>query len=156
MALAITQERPAISAAKRSEIMRAVRGRHTRPEMAVRRLLHAAGYRYRLHAAELPGKPDIVFRGRRKAIFVHGCFWHGHDCKRGARTPKTNRNYWLDKIARNKARDEKVAKALQSQGWHRLVIWECEITAPDLLHRLQSFLEPGEAARFGTDGEGAA
>ena len=85
----------------RSRTMRAVKGRDTKPEMAVRRLLHRMGYRYRLHRKELPGRPDIVFGSRRKVIFVHGCFWHGHSCKRGNRLPKTNAEYWQTKIARN-------------------------------------------------------
>lgn len=128
---------------KRSAVMRAVKSKDTKPEMAVRRMLHAAGYRYRLHRAELPGKPDLVFASRKKAIFVHGCFWHGHDCPRGARAPKSNSDYWKAKIGRNVERDKKVAAAFDSLGWKRLVIWECEIPAPNLLERVQSFLEQG-------------
>lgn len=128
---------------KRAAVMRAVKGKDTKPEMIVRRLLHGAGYRYRLHRADLPGKPDLAFSGRRKVIFVHGCFWHGHDCKRGARVPKTNTGYWTAKIARNVARDKKTAAEIDSLGWQRLVIWECEIPAPNLLERVQSFLEQG-------------
>ena len=90
---------------KRSAVMRRVKGRDTAPELAVRRLIWSLGGRYRLHRADLPGKPDIVLSGRRLVVFVHGCFWHGHDCARGARTPKTNRDYWLGKVARNRARD---------------------------------------------------
>jgi len=89
----------------RSDIMRAVKSKDTTPEMVVRRLIHGIGYRYRLHGKELPGKPDLVFAGRRKVIFVDGCFWHGHDCKRGARQPKANGDYWKPKIARNVQRD---------------------------------------------------
>jgi len=131
--------------------MRAVKARNTSPEMAVRRVLHAAGYRYRLHRRDLPGKPDIVFPSRRKAIFVHGCFWHGHDCRRGARAPKTNADYWRAKIARNVERDRVTAAAFDSIGWQRLVIWECEVPAPNLLQRLHSFLEPNKAGCFDTD-----
>src|SRR6195952_1943691 len=92
-------------ATKRSQVMARVRGRDTKPEMLVRRLLTAMGVRYRLHRKDLPGAPDIVMAGRKLAIFVHGCFWHGHDCARGARVPKANRDYWLAKVGRNRARD---------------------------------------------------
>src|SRR5215204_659207 len=105
--------------------MRAVKSRDTAPEMTVRRLLHAMGYRYRLHVAGLPGKPDIVFPSRRKAAFVHGCFWHGHDCSRGARRPKSNEAYWSAKIGRNMVRDEENFARLQAAGWAVLVVWEC-------------------------------
>lgn len=105
--------------------MRAVRSRDTTPEMIVRRAATALGYRYRLHKAELPGKPDLVFGPRRKVVFVHGCFWHGHDCPRGARIPKTNVDYWRAKISRNLARDRENAAALERAGWRVLTIWEC-------------------------------
>ena len=116
--------RPALT---RSEIMSRVKGRDTRPEMRLRRALHAAGLRYRLQATELPGRPDIVFRRAKLAIFVHGCFWHGHDCPRGARTPKANRDYWLAKIARNMARDAAAVAALATAGWRVETVWECEL-----------------------------
>lgn len=112
---------------ERSDIMRRVRAKDTTPEMTVRSLLHRLGYRFRLHRADLPGKPDIVFPSRRSAIFVHGCFWHGHDCARGARMPKTNADYWLNKIARNKARDAKHQAALNLLGWKSRIVWECEL-----------------------------
>lgn len=115
-----------LSKAERSAQMARVKGRDTTPEMIVRRLIHGLGHRYRLHASELPGKPDIVFRQRRKAIFVHGCFWHGHDCARGARMPKTNREYWFKKIARNEQRDAEQRRALARGGWKILTVWECE------------------------------
>ena len=122
--------------------MRAVKSRDTKPEMIVRRLLHGMGFRYRLHRSELPGKPDIVFPGRRKAIFVHGCFWHGHDCKRGARTPASNTTYWTAKIGRNMARDRETMAQLAETGWEALVVWECELRERDALARkLQFFLE---------------
>lgn len=111
----------------RSRIMRAVKGTDTSPEMAVRRLVHAMGYRFRLHRQELPGKPDLVFPCLRKVIFVHGCFWHGHNCPRGARMPVHNRDYWQAKIARNVARDKLELRRLRALGWKCLVIWECEI-----------------------------
>ncbi len=107
--------------------MQAVKSKDTTPEMAVRRMTHAMGCRYRLHGKNLPGKPDLVFASRRKVIFVHGCFWHGHGCRRGARTPKENRDYWQAKIARNKTRDIQTRAALAVAGWGVLIIWECEI-----------------------------
>ena len=119
------------SAKKRSEVMRAVKSTDTKPEMIVRRALHAAGFRYRLHAKGLPGKPDIVLPKHRTVIFIHGCFWHGHNCKRGARSPKTNGAYWRAKIGRNKARDEKNAAALEALGWRVVTVWECEAAALD-------------------------
>ncbi len=109
----------------RSRIMRAVKGRDTAPEMLVRRLAHGLGYRYRLHRADLPGKPDLVFPSRRKIIFVHGCFWHGHDCQRGSRAPKNNAAYWRKKISGNKDRDGRNIKALRAANWRVLVVWEC-------------------------------
>lgn len=111
----------------RSRIMRAVKSRDTKPEMAVRRLIHGMGYRYRLHRRDLPGNPDLAFPARRKAVFVHGCFWHGHDCVRGARIPKQNRAYWVQKIVKNRERDRETAKALAARGWSCLAIWECEL-----------------------------
>jgi DNA mismatch endonuclease (patch repair protein) len=93
----------------------------------VRRLLTALGARYRLHRKDLPGKPDIVMAGRRLAIFVHGCFWHGHDCARGARVPKANRDYWLGKVGRNRARDTASRAALEAAGWRVEFVWECEM-----------------------------
>lgn len=122
--------------------MRAVKGQNTEPEMVVRRLLHRLGYRYRLHQRNLPGKPDLVFGSRRKVIFVHGCFWHGHDCKRGDRRPGTNTTYWNRKLDRNVERDKKIQTELQTLGWDVFVIWECETRdAPKLEERLTSFLE---------------
>jgi DNA mismatch endonuclease (patch repair protein) len=112
---------------ERSAVMRAVRGKDTGPEMIVRRLVHSLGLRYRLHAKDLPGKPDLVFRGRRKAIFVHGCFWHGHQCKRGNRTPVANREYWEKKIARNQERDKANQSRLAALGWQVRVIWTCQL-----------------------------
>lgn len=112
---------------ERSRIMRRVKERDTGPEMVVRRLVYSLGYRYRLHRKDLPGKPDLVFAGRRKVIFVHGCFWHGHDCKRGARLPKTNVEYWVQKIARNKKRDKEHEMTLTNARWDVLVVWECQL-----------------------------
>jgi DNA mismatch endonuclease (patch repair protein) len=121
--------------------MARVRARDTGPERLVRGLLTELGYRYRLHRAELPGKPDIAFVGRRKVIFVNGCFWHGHDCKRGARVPKDNRDYWVAKIARNRARDAAVQDEFADMGWQSLVLYECQLKdRMALSERLTSFL----------------
>lgn len=128
--------------AQRSRIMRRVKSQDTGPEMRVRRLAHSMGYRYRLHAKDLPGKPDLVFRRRRAVIFVHGCFWHGHDCPRGARVPKNNRDYWLAKVARNVARDQRHRAELESNGWRVLVLWECELKDEAALREtLREFLD---------------
>ncbi len=108
--------------------MRRVKARDTKPEMLVRRLVRDLGHTgYRLDRKELPGRPDIAFIGRKQAIFVHGCFWHGHGCARGARVPKTNTDYWLAKIGRNRARDVAAVTALTAIGWSSLTIWECEL-----------------------------
>ena len=121
---------------KRSAVMRRVKGRDTTPEMKVRRLLRGAGIGYRLGGCGLPGRPDVVMKGRRIALFVHGCFWHGHDCPRGARQPRSNAGYWIAKIDRNRARDDRVTAELQAQGWRVLILWECEQKAPDWGERL--------------------
>ena len=115
------------SAEKRSAVMRRVKGRDTTPELTVRRALTRLGARYRLHRSDLPGHPDIVLPGRRLAVFVHGCFWHGHRCARGSRVPKQNRDYWTAKVARNVARDSRTAEALAGLGWRVETIWECEL-----------------------------
>ena len=128
-------------AERRSRIMRSVKGRDTAPEMAVRRMVHGLGYRYRLHRGDLPGKPELVFPRLKKAIFVHGCFWHGHPCARGDRAPRTNAEYWRRKIAGNVARDAANLAALQAMGWRRTVIWECELKNPARVRkRLAGFL----------------
>ncbi len=111
----------------RSAVMRAVKSRGTAPERAVCALLRPMAPGYRLHRADLPGKPDVVYAGRRLAIFVHGCFWHGHDCARGARMPKTNAAYWQAKIARNRARDARTLAAYAAMHWRALVVHECEL-----------------------------
>ena len=112
---------------KRSAVMRRVKGRDTSPELKVRRLVWRLGGRYRLHRADLPGKPDLILPGRRLAVFVHGCFWHGHDCARGARVPKANRDYWVGKVARNRTRDAANAERLAALGWRVETVWECEL-----------------------------
>jgi len=112
---------------KRSEIMAAVHSKDTGPEMLVRRYLWSKGMRYRVHAADIPGRPDIAVRRHKLAIFVHGCFWHGHeDCPRG-RLPKSRLDYWGPKIDANKKRDAAIAEQLKREGWHQLVVWECQI-----------------------------
>lgn len=130
---------------KRSAVMARVRGADTKPEKQVRAILTALGYRYRLQGKGLPGKPDIVFKGRRKAIFVHGCFWHGcerEDC-RGARRPKSNTGYWAEKLARNRARDARNIAKLEEMGWKPLVIWECDLAdTRAVARRLEAYLGP--------------
>ena len=129
---------------QRRRIMRAVKGKDTQPEWVVRRLLHGMGYRYRLHRSDLPGKPDIALIARRKAIFVHGCFWHGHDCPKG-RLPKSRLNYWKPKLERNKERDREQSEKLQSLGWRVLVVWQCETAdLDDLSTRLLKFIHDEE------------
>jgi DNA mismatch endonuclease, patch repair protein len=112
---------------QRSAVMRKVPGRNSSAELKVRQLLRSLGVGYRLHRKDLPGSPDIVMAGRRLAVFVHGCFWHGHDCRRGARAPKAHADYWSAKIARNKARDARVQAELTALGWRPVVVWECEL-----------------------------
>lgn len=127
--------------AQRRHAMRAVRSADTKPEMVVRRMVHGLGRRYRLHAKALPGSPDLTFARDRRVIFVHGCFWHGHDCPRGARTPKTNRAYWTAKIAGNVSRDAAALSALAELGWEARIVWECETRdAAALRRRLAAFL----------------
>lgn len=131
---------------RRSANMRAIRSADTKPEMAVRRLLRSIGFcGYRLHRRDLPGRPDIAFLGRRKAIFVHGCFWHGHDCREGTRKPRTKQEYWTAKISGNQERDARHYEQLTEQGWNIMIIWECEISSAGLANRLVTFLA-GDAA----------
>lgn len=130
--------------AKRSERMSRVRGKDTGPELAVRRLVHRLGYRYRLHRSGLPGKPDLVFPGRRKVIFIHGCFWHRHPdpaCKL-ARLPKSRHEFWLPKLEGNRARDIRVEQELTALGWSVLAIWECQVKdAERLENMIRGFLD---------------
>ncbi|TGT91913.1 DNA mismatch endonuclease Vsr [Mesorhizobium sp. M8A.F.Ca.ET.161.01.1.1] len=125
--------------------MRAIKSRDTNPEMVVRRLAYSLGYRFRLHSKSLPGKPDLVFPGRRKIIFVNGCFWHGHDCRRGFRAPKDNAGYWATKIIANRDRDIRTEAALRTAGWSVMTLWECETRragrAP-LAEKIAAFLGP--------------
>jgi DNA mismatch endonuclease (patch repair protein) len=125
----------------RRKTMQAVKSKDTAPEMMVRRLAHSLGYRFRLHRKDLPGKPDLVFPRLHKALFVHGCFWHGHDCARGGRAPKTNAEYWRRKITRNRERDAAHLIELRERGWTVAVLWECELKEPaQVAKRLKGFL----------------
>ena len=128
--------------ASRSALMARVRGKDTKPEMVVRRVAHALGYRFRLHRRDLPGSPDLVFPNRRKVIFVHGCFWHRHPGCRRATTPKTRAEFWLAKFERNVERDVRKEIELMAAGWEVLVIWECETRDPDgISSKLRIFLD---------------
>ena len=130
-----------LTPAQRSLNMSRIRGKDTKPELLVRRLLHKAGFRYRLHRANLPGKPDIVFASRHKVLFIHGCFWHRHDCPFGLVVPRTNAKFWHDKITGNVERDRRNRAALEAAGWRVFVIWECELEDPPVvLRRLTQFL----------------
>ena len=131
---------------KRSAVMRRVKGRDTAPEMKVRRMLRAAGIGYRLGGCGLPGRPDVVMKGRKVVVFVHGCFWHGHDCPRGARRPKANADYWIAKIERNRARDARVATELSAAGWRVLTVWECRLRDPDFAETLLAEIRDDQAA----------
>ena len=127
---------------QRSALMARIRGVDTKPELFVRRALHGQGYRFRLHGRGLPGKPDIVFKKRKRAVFVHGCFWHRHGCKRTTH-PKSRQDYWQDKFAKNVARDRRNAALLADDGWDVFVAWECEVDSDEtLLQRLMEFLGP--------------
>lgn len=134
----------------RSRMMSGIRGKNTKPEMTVRRVLHAMGYRYRLHARELPGKPDIVFRRRRLAIFVHGCFWHRHpdsSCKL-ARMPKSRVEFWEPKLEGNRTRDEADVAALMAMGWKVLLVWECQLgNLESLKSTLLQFIQGSDCRR---------
>jgi len=130
-----------VSREQRRRIMASVPQRNSKPEIAVRRLVHAMGYRYRLHRRDLPGTPDLTFVGRRKVIFVHGCFWHRHGCKLST-TPRTNAQYWSRKFRENQERDRRVVRQLRSEGWAVLIIWQCQVeNAVRLATRIQKFLE---------------
>ena len=151
-----------VGPATRSRIMSRVRSRDTAPELTVRSALHAAGYRYRLHRKDLPGSPDIVLPRYRTAVQVHGCFWHGHHCRRGDRLPSTNTEYWRAKIERNRERDREVGQALAEAGWRVVTIWECDLRAATeqllaALDRERSHIATASGRRissqFGSDGE---
>lgn len=134
-----------ISQERRSEIMSRIRGKDTSPELTVRSLLHSLGYRYRLHSKKLPGCPDLVFTSRKKVIFVHGCFWHGHKgCKKG-KLPKSRLEYWEPKIKANQKRDRSNVKKLKTGGWETFIVWQCDLkNLEDLKAKLTRFLEVKE------------
>ncbi len=137
-----------VSAKRRSEIMSRVRGTNTRPELTVRRLVHAMGFRYRLHRRDIPGVPDLAFIGARKVIFVHGCFWHRHPGCPNTRTPKSNVGFWRAKLTANRRRDLANARKLAASGWRMLVVWECETGNLNLVRRkVASFLGRGGGER---------
>lgn len=144
----------------RSALMSRIGGKDTAPELLIRRLLHAKGYRFRLHRRDLPGTPDLVFPSRRKAIFVHGCFWHAHGCRIG-QPPKSRRRYWGEKLERNRQRDKESVADLRKLGWKVLTVWQCQMrNAASLDRRLVSFLGPSgkipidrKAGKWQADGE---
>jgi DNA mismatch endonuclease (patch repair protein) len=139
---------------QRSAVMRRVKGRDTTPELTVRKALTRLGVRYRLHRKDLPGKPDVVLGPRKLVLFVHGCFWHGHDCARGSRVPKQNRDYWLGKVGRNAARDVANQATLTAQGWRVETIWECDLKDEAALEtRLRALLR---ASRHDPSGRSSA
>jgi DNA mismatch endonuclease (patch repair protein) len=122
--------------------MSRIQGKDTKPELIVRKLVFAMGYRYRLHVRDLPGCPDLAFPARRKVILVHGCFWHRHTCSNGRVVPKTRRAFWVKKLEANKQRDTRNKRALRKRGWQVFTVWECHTARPDwLTDRLHAFLE---------------
>lgn len=130
-----------LSPERRSWLMSRIKGSNTKPEIAVRSLLHRMGYRFRLHRRDLPGTPDVVLPGRTAVVFVHGCFWHGHACKR-AKMPKTREDYWAQKIDANKRRDARKRRQLKELGWKVVIVWECETKKPEkLIKKLHSALD---------------
>ena len=130
-----------VSPEKRSRMMACIKGKNTKPEMVVRKLVHEMGFRFRLHRKDLPGCPDLVFPRLRRVIFVHGCFWHRHSGCRFAYTPKSNTQFWLDKLEANTRRDARALKALEALGWEVLTVWECEgSNLPALAQKLSLFL----------------
>lgn len=120
---------------QRHRCMAAIRGKDTKPEMVVRRLLTAMGYRYRLHDKNMPGRPDIIFRSRRAVVFVHGCYWHRHTCAAGRVLPKTRLDFWQTKLEANAARDKRNCTRLRRDGWRVLIVWECQLRDTDRLER---------------------
>lgn len=132
-----------VNPSKRSAMMSCIRAKNTKPELLVRRHLHGLGFRYALHRRDLPGRPDVVMPKYRVAVFVHGCFWHAHRGCRYAATPATRREFWIEKFARNRARDEMAVQALQDENWRVAVVWECAITGAQSseLWKLSEFIQ---------------
>lgn len=134
-----------LSPTERSKRMGLVKGKNTRPEIIVRKLIYSLGYRYRLHVKDMLGRPDIVFHGRRKVIFIHGCFWHRHENCRLARIPKSRVEFWTEKLGKNKLRDIAIQKQLIEKGWAVMTIWECEISnKAALVDRIKKFMDGTE------------
>lgn len=144
-----------ISKKARSELMARIKGRDTKPEIIVRKFLFSRGFRYRIHDSRYPGSPDIVLPKYRTAIFVHGCFWHGHEGCRLFRYPKTNYEFWYEKIKKNRERDERKIKLLEQQGWNVIVIWECQIKSlskrEDFLYNIEKRLRDIEKSMDETE-----
>ncbi|MBE7524200.1 MAG: DNA mismatch endonuclease Vsr [Burkholderiales bacterium] len=134
---------------KRSALMRRIRQKDTAPETAVRRALHALGYRYTLHPGNLPGRPDLAFPRRKAAIFVHGCFWHTHSCKHGRQRPSTNVAYWNAKSVANRARDRRKSRELRGMGWRSMIVWECQLRNDRWIARARRFLDHPRRASAG-------
>lgn len=131
-----------LSPIERSARMSLIKGKNSRPEMKIRKLVYSLGYRYRLHVKTIPGSPDLVFRGKKKIIFVHGCFWHRHESCHLARVPKTRPEFWIPKLEKNRQRDAAILQKLSADGWKVLVIWECQIKHKDeLILSIKDFLE---------------
>jgi len=146
----IPGERSTVTKKRRSEIMGRVGSKNTKPEIAIRKILSSMGYRYRLHRKDLPGKPDIAFMGKKKVVFINGCFWHRHPGCPNTRTPKSRIDYWTRKFDQNVARDKKNIAELKDLGWDTLIIWECEIAqTEEIRNRLRSFLEEGIESNVG-------
>lgn len=155
------ESRDLLTQEQRSSNMSKIRGKNTKPELLVRKLLHAKGYRYRLHGqsggTKLPGRPDLVFAGRQKVIFVNGCFWHFHDCKVGRHAPSANAEFWEAKRIRTRERDALQREQLNAAGWEVLTVWECELKDRSVLEdRLTAFLEAGRDADAGYGEDGPA
>ncbi|MDE0622866.1 MAG: very short patch repair endonuclease [Bryobacterales bacterium] len=132
---------------QRRRVMQAVKGKDTGPELTVRRIVHRLGYRYRLHKKDLPGRPDLVFGPRKKVIFVHGCFWHAHNCRYG-RMPESRQEYWVPKLIGNMERDKANVAKLEAMGWEVLTVWECEVKrTAELVDRLTEFLDEEQGLR---------
>jgi DNA mismatch endonuclease (patch repair protein) len=139
-----------LSPKERSRVMSLVRGKNTKPELAVRRLIHRLGYRYRLHRRDLPGSPDLVFSSRRAVIFVSGCYWHRHNCPNGRRLPKTRTSWWRGKLESNRCRDISQQRKLRRAGWRVMVVWECQIRVerlPALQNRIVRFLDMNNTSK---------
>ena len=132
-----------ISPQRRSALMSHVRSSDTTPEIEVRKIVWSLGFRYRLHSRQVPGSPDLVFPGRKKVIFVHGCFWHAHEGCSRARLPKTRPEFWQAKREQNKQRDLKVEAALLAQGWNALIVWQCELRDSTIRDKIAAFLQVG-------------